>query len=82
MNLSAVKEWSPEVEEGRGAAHRPGKRIPEAMHSMTRRRASPGPNGRLQVAKAFSQISSSGYRGQIETPTLSLEKWLGHLKVV
>ena len=33
---------------------------------MTRRRASPGPSGRLQVAMAFSQMSSSGCRGQIE----------------
>lgn len=39
----------------------PGRRIPEAMHSMTRRRASPGPSGRLQVAMAFSQISSKGW---------------------
>lgn len=39
---------------------RPGSRIPEAIHSMTRRRASPGPSGRLQVAMAFSQISSRG----------------------
>lgn len=45
---------------------RPGKRIPEAMHSMTRRRASPGPSGRLQVAMAFSQISSRGCKAQTE----------------
>lgn len=37
------------------------------MHSMTRRRASPGPSGRLQVAMAFSQTSSSGCRGQRES---------------
>ena len=30
------------------------------MHSMTRRRPSPGPRGRLHVAMAFSQISSRG----------------------
>lgn len=38
----------------------PGNRIPEARHSMTRRRASPAPRGLLQVAMAFSQISSRG----------------------
>lgn len=46
--------------------HWPGSRIPEAMHSMTRRRASPGPSGRLQVAMAFSQISSRGCRRRTE----------------
>lgn len=48
----------------------PGSRIPEAMHSMTRRRASPGPSGRLQVAMAFSQISSRGCRRQQREETL------------
>lgn len=43
----------------------PGRRIPEAIHSMTRRRASPGPSGRLQVAMAFSQISSRGCRQEV-----------------
>lgn len=46
--------------------HWPGRRIPEAMHSMTRRSASPGPSGRLQVAMAFSQISSRGCGGRTE----------------
>lgn len=50
----------------RGTDILPGRRIPEAMHSMTRRRASPGPSGRLQVAMAFSQISSRGYRGSMK----------------
>ena len=43
-----------------GTHYRPGRRIPEAMHSKTRRKASPGPSGRLQVAMAFSQINSRG----------------------
>lgn len=43
-----------------GTHYRPGRRIPEATHSKTRRKASPGPSGRLQVAMAFSQISSRG----------------------
>lgn len=47
----------------RGTHYRPGRRIPEAIHSKTRRRASPGPSGRLQVAMAFSQISSRGCSG-------------------
>lgn len=38
----------------------PGSSMPEARHSMTRRRASPAPRGLLQVAIAFSQISSKG----------------------
>lgn len=43
------------------------------MHSMTRRRASPGPSGRLQVAMAFSQISSRGCRGRTER-----RHWMNH----
>lgn len=43
-----------------GTHYWPGRRIPEAKHSKTRRSASPGPSGRLQVAIAFSQISSRG----------------------
>lgn len=43
-----------------GTHYWPGRRIPEAIHSKTRRSASPGPSGRLQVAMAFSQISSRG----------------------
>lgn len=38
----------------------PAKRIPEARHSKTLRRASPAPMGRFPVPIAFSQISSSG----------------------
>ena len=44
--------------------HVPGSRMPEARHSMTRRRASPAPRGLLQVAIAFSQMSSNGCRSR------------------
>lgn len=40
----------------------PGRSMPEAKHSITRRRASPAPRGLLQVAIAFSQISSNGFK--------------------
>lgn len=60
--------WRPEeaLRKNKRRRGRPGRRIPEAMHSMTRRRASPGPSGRLQVAMAFSQMSSRGCRQRAE----------------
>lgn len=42
----------------------PAKRIPEARHSKTLRRASPAPMGRFPVPMAFSQMSSSGCRAE------------------
>ncbi len=39
----------------------PGSSMPEARHSMTRRRASPAPRGLLHVAMAFSHINSKGW---------------------
>lgn len=42
----------------------PAKRIPEARHSITLRRASPAPMGRFPVPMAFSQMSSSGCRAE------------------
>lgn len=44
----------------------PAKRIPDARHSKTLRRASPAPIGLFPVPIAFSQISSSGCREQQE----------------
>lgn len=52
----------------REAYQLPAKRIPEARHSKTLRRASPGPMGRFPVPMDFSQMSSRGYRaGHIHT---------------
>lgn len=59
-----MKKLNTNHSQRRDTTYIPAKRIPEARHSKTLRRASPAPMGRFPVPMAFSQISSSGCRTQ------------------